>query len=318
MSLQRNANPAMASLWSSAHSSQAHQQPVLLNAIPTAIAVTQQLALHQSTTLRCTPAQDIRHAREAGWGALAVCWNKLVLHGVKTSATRIKRSELKISSIGWLPGFTNRHGYRHREAIEEGQRMLKMAKYLGAESVTVLAGPQNSHIRPHAKRLVVEGLKALSDVAADFGVKLALQPMHPVLSRERSFVGTLDEALTILDKVRHPSVGLAFNTFHLATEVNLLTQIRELTPRIVNVVLSDAAAQPTSDEDQQLPGQGVLPLSAIVKELTASGYRGWYEVEVWSRQLWRTSPAVVAYHCSQAASRLWQSDSHLVASGVGK
>jgi sugar phosphate isomerase/epimerase len=114
--------------------------------------------------------------------------------------------------------------------------------------------------------------------------------MHPIFEREWSFLSGVDETLDILGQFSRRDVGLAFGTYHFWEDDRLITRLKELVPWITSVQLSDWRDPPRCDNDRLLPGDGVIPLADIVGELEICGFRGCYEIEVWSRDLWKEEP----------------------------
>jgi sugar phosphate isomerase/epimerase len=158
---------------------------------------------------------------------------------------------------------------------------------IGAQSLIVVTGSLAGHIRSHARRLLIEGLVEVLDQAAEAGVRLALQPMHPLFENEWTFLTSLDDALDIVQRMNHPQLGLAFGTYHLWQEDRLLEKIPEFARHVAVVQLSDWRDPPRCDNDRLLPGDGSIPLRDIIGACESSGYTGLYEIEVWSRDLWK-------------------------------
>ncbi len=59
-----------------------------------------------------------------------------------------------------------------------------------------------------------------------------------------------------------------------------------------------------SENDRLLPGDGAIPLSEIVTTLERSNYRGMYEIEVWSRDLWKLEHHALVRACLMRSGTL--------------
>ena len=260
------------------------------------------VAIHQTTTLRCPLEEDVLLYQRAGVAGIALSDRKLVDMPTSEIVSELQGHPLRVSSVGVAGRFTNVNGFSLDDAIFEGQRLIQLAHAVGAPVVTVVSGPTAGHLRKHARRLLVDGLSELLPLARECGVRLALQPMSP-LFREWSYLHSLDAAMGVLSEFRSPHLGLAFGTYHLGREKNLLSRIESIAPWIASVQLSDWV--PTaSDSDRRLPGDGELPLTEIVAALEAHGYRGWYELEVWSRDLWKLDAETLMSRCLQSLGSL--------------
>jgi len=260
------------------------------------------VAIHQTTTLRCPLEEELPLLEQAGVPGIGLSHLKLQDLSTAEIVAELSGGSLQVSSVGVVGGFTNFHGYSFDEAVSEGIQLIELAKAVHAPVVRVVSGPYAGHLRKHARRLLIEGLEELLPAAQACGVKLALQPMSPVY-REWTFLNSLDAAMSVITEFRSSHVGLALGTYHLSSEKNLLQRIATIAPWIATVQLSDWV--PTnSDSDRCLPGEGELPLSEFVAAIESTGYRGWYELEVWSRDLWKHDPETLMTLCLQSLGSL--------------
>lgn len=90
-----------------------------------------------------------------------------------------------------------------------------------------------------------------------------------------------------------PRVGILFDTAHYHCTP---TKLEDLTPdrvsRILHVHINDMRDVPGDrahcNADRVLPGQGILPIAAILQRLEAGGYTGPIAIEMFNQQLWDT------------------------------
>ncbi|SFI00598.1 sugar phosphate isomerase/epimerase family protein [Planctomicrobium piriforme] len=262
------------------------------------------ISINQLTTLRNCLSSDLDEYRRHEIAAIGVHWRKLNYYGIRRSIRRIQQSRLAVSSLGWIGGFTGEHGHALPEVMCEAKRMIRVASQIRAGVVTVVTGPQAGHIRSHAFRIVADALKELTEFASIYDVRLAVQPMHSMFAKNWSFIHTLDDGLQLLDKVGNPRLQLSFGTYHLWEEPGLLQRIEEVAPRIGLVSLADWGEAPRHENDRLLPGEGRLPLNDVIQSLEQHGFSGWYELEVWSRDLWKLDHRDLMRRCVDARDRL--------------
>lgn len=263
------------------------------------------LSLNQMTTVRWRLDEAVRHDRRAGIRGIGVSLQRLEEYGVRDGVELLRRSGLAVSSLGWIGGFTGAHGHSFDDALADARRAIRIAAQLRARSLIVVPGSQAGHIRSHALRLLRDALAELAGAAAEQGVRLAVQPMHPIFEREWSFLTRLDECLDMLTGLNHPCLGLAFGAYHLWQEPRLLDRLPEILPFVAAVQLSDWRDPPRCDNDRLLPGDGSIPLADFVEAFEAAGYDGLYEVEVWSRDLWKLDHATLMARCVQQFAELF-------------
>jgi len=145
----------------------------------------------------------------------------------------------------------------------------------------------------HARGLLVDRLGAAAELAADHRVRLAFEPLHPMVCGFRSVVSSLGEALDILDQLDDGhDIGLAIDAYALWWEHDLQAKLMRAGDRILNYHVSDWLAD-TRDLrlDRGMPGDGQIALRDWRRMIEAAGYLGPVEVEIFSRDRWWKTPA---------------------------
>ncbi|RLS57855.1 MAG: sugar phosphate isomerase/epimerase [Planctomycetota bacterium] len=260
------------------------------------------IAIHQTTTRRHTLEQDLDNYPAAGFAGIGLCGLKSADWSPQAISCAVKERGLSVSSVGIAGGFTRFNGFTSDDAVREGIELIRLAATVGAPVVRVVSGPMGTHIRAQARRTLIGGLRELVPIARHHGVQLALQPMAPQFHKW-SFLHTLDETMAVLAELPAAECGLALGTYHLGHENDLMRRLTDVASRVVSVQLADWV-ETQSDCDRHLPGEGTLPLAEIVTTLESAGYRGWYELEVWSRDLWKQDAATLMSRCQQSVGSL--------------
>lgn len=264
-----------------------------------------QLSINQKTTCQWNLEDAVRGYHEAGVGAIGLWRPKLASYDDEEEAIElIQRSGLQVSSLSMAGGFTGHNGHRIDEAIEDAREAIRLAHRVGASTLTVVSGPRCGHILTHAKKNVIHALNCLADDAAQYEVTLALLPMHPIFSSEWTFINSLDRAIDILKKCNHPRLKLAFDVYHLWREPNLLERIPAIVDDVALVQLSDWGDPPRNENDRRHLGEGQIPISSIVRAFAENGYTGFYEIELWSEELWASEATMVVEECLRRFNNL--------------
>lgn len=270
-------------------------QPGAETARPVVVSVQPRLSISQITTYRRKLHEEVSALAAAGLPGIGLSRSKTSEHDDETVASVLHEHGVRAASLSWAGGFTGSLRFSYEEALDDARDALQQAIRVGAETLVILTGSQNGHTVRHCRRTVKDALLLLADEAGDRGVRLALLPMSPRYQQEKTFLHSVDDALKLLDELNHPHIGLAFDTFHSWQTPRLLERIPELAPRTFLVQLSDSAVDPRDEMDRRLPGQGVLPLPEIVQQFLASGYQGFFDVQVWSDDVWQLPlPEVIA------------------------
>ena len=247
------------------------------------------ISLSQTTTLRWSMAEEVFQLRQTGFDAIGMWRPKLADIGEHKAVELLRDSRLSVSSLSFAGGFTGGCGFSYVDAIADGRQAIDQAEAIGAKTVVVVGGPRGSHTINHSRKLVVDGLKSLADFAELAGVTLSLLPMHPFFSKRWTFVNSLDQTLDVLSRVDRSIVGMAFDTYHLWEEPGLLERIPVIAPLTHVVQIGDCRQSPQCEQDRLIPGQGILPLTQIVQAFQSGGFAGFFDVQVWSGNVWRSN-----------------------------
>ncbi len=238
------------------------------------------------------------HYREQSVEGIGVWRPKLAEFGEERGVELLNESGLRVTSLSWAGGFTGTNGFSFEEAIDDAADAIQTAEQIQAECVVLVSGSRSGHTANHARRIVVEALKRLGDVAGEAGVFLAIQPMHNMFANEWTFLTSLDDTLDILDRCQHPQLKMAFDVYSLWQEPELLSRIPELTPHLATVRISDWQ-EPRSDSDRYLPGDGLIPLQPIMNAMVNAGYGGCFEIEIWSEHHWASNYFQLVSDCCE-------------------
>ena len=149
-------------------------------------------------------------------------------------------------------------------------------------SFVCVTGPQGRLESAHARELVVDGLAEVARAAADVGAVLAIEPMHASIGGDYSLVTNIPDTVALLDDIGEPNMGIMFDVWHLWDTPDLLTHIAHHADRFVGVHVNDWREPTRSWCDRVLPGDGAADIAGILGALDEGGYRGWYELEVFS------------------------------------
>jgi sugar phosphate isomerase/epimerase len=245
------------------------------------------LSVSGLTTIRWDLLQDVCGCRDSEFSSIGLWRPKVLEFGEDRAIELLRDSSLDVSSVSWVGGFTGTNGYSFHDSVWDARQAIRFAGEVGAGCVVVASGSRGTHTLNHARRLLLDALRELADDAAEVGVNLALQPMHQMFASDWTFLNTLDETTDILAMADHPQIGLAFDTYHLWQEPDLTARLSELVPLIEVVQVSDWHEPVRSRHDRLLPGDGIIPLAEIFECLIRGGYRGHYDLQVWSDQSWR-------------------------------
>jgi sugar phosphate isomerase/epimerase len=137
--------------------------------------------------------------------------------------------------------------------------------------------------------------------AADHGVRLAIEPLHPMMISERSAIVTLGEANDLAERFNADRVGVIVDAYHVWWDPRLYEEIARAGRRILGYHVADWLV-PTTDRlyGRGMMGEGVIELRRIRAAVEAAGYDGPIEVEVINRDVWSQPGAALVRRAREA------------------
>lgn len=254
-------------------------------------------SLNVMSTIRWNLLQDVYSCKDTGINTVGLWRNKLDRFGVEKGIELVKEENLQVSSLSWAGGFTGSHGLSFIEAVDDGIEAINIAHALNCNTLIVVSGALGAHIESHARKTVSGGLKWMADFAAEKNVTLALLPMHESFRKKWTFLNHLDDCLDMINSCDHPNVRMAFNTYHMGCERNILNRIASIVKYIQIVQIADCRTVPSVENDRCMPGEGILPVSSMVNELIENGYQDYFEFDIWSKELWNSDYSELITDC---------------------
>jgi sugar phosphate isomerase/epimerase len=248
------------------------------------------LCIHQATLMQCDFRQSIDCFARYGVTQTAVWKDKLDEVGTRQGARILHDAGVASVSLcagGFLTA-TTKAG--QQKILDENRRWLDQAAAIGATSmVAITGGLAAGEIDINsARKRALDRLSELVPLAREAGVKIALEPLHPMVCGKRSVISTLGEANDMLDTLDMPDVlGIALDSYSLWWDSNLQHEIARAAGRIINLHVSDWLKD-TSDTrlDRGMMGDGHIDNRSIRSWVEATGFTGPSEVEIFSEDVW--------------------------------
>ncbi len=238
------------------------------------------LSVNEMTTFRWSFDEDVARYKAAGIEAIGVWRQKLADYGEQRGIQLLRDSGLRASCLLWAGGFTGSDGHNYHESLADAREAIQLTAALDAGCLVVYSGARNGHTQNHARRLFASALRELIPWIEEMGVTLAVEPMHPGCAEDWTFLTSLDEALSLVDGIGHAQIKLAFDTYHLGHDPEIIDHIPKIMEHIAIVHLGDGSMPPEREQNRCPLGEGTLPLAAIMQALKQSGYDGDYVVEL--------------------------------------
>ena len=175
-----------------------------------------------------------------------------------------------------------------RDPVERRKALCASVRRFAAFNpvgVMVVPGPPGDD-PAQTRRMVVEGVSAAADVAGEVGVTIGFEQIRRDAG---SLIWTVPQLLDILEDIGKPNIKIIFDTWHFWDLPNVLEDLRKYADRFICIQVNDRR-HPRSWGDRVLPGDGDLDLPEFFQALDAGGFRGWYDLEIFSdKGIWGQS-----------------------------
>ena len=214
------------------------------------------------------------------------------LHEMSTSeaARMLADHGMAVSGLCFAGMITAPDAAARSAAHDEVRRAIDEAAELKARCLVFVAGgvdPGDKDIKS-ARARALDGLARLIPAARAAGVRLALEPLHPMICATRSVLSTVKLANEWCDRLgAEDVVGIAIDTYAVWWDPELEAEIGRAGRRIAAFHISDWLVD-TQDLrlDRGMMGDGVIDIPAIRRMVEAAGYAGHREVEIFSARNW--------------------------------
>ncbi|HZU75050.1 MAG TPA: sugar phosphate isomerase/epimerase family protein [Acidimicrobiales bacterium] len=249
------------------------------------------LSLNQITINRWSLPEALEGCRRHGIGWIGVWRDKVAECGLDRAAALVRDSGLRVSSLcrgGFFPAATPE---QRRARRDDNRRAVDEAVALGTDLLVLVCGPPADGDLEAARRQVVEGIEELAPYAASAGVRLGIEPLHPMFAADRSVVVTLAQANQIALRFPADQVGVVIDAYHVWWDPEVYAEIERAAGRILGFHVSDWIVPPPDHLlGRGLMGDGVIAFRRLRAAVEAAGYRGPIEVEILNQALWDLPP----------------------------
>jgi len=245
------------------------------------------LSLNQATTQRWSLREAVEGCARAGIPAIGIWRDKLEAAGLDAAVRLVRDAGLRVSSLcrgGMFPAAT---AAERQARIDDNRRAIEHAAALGADVLVLVCGPAPGKEIQAARAMVADAVEQLIPFAAERGVRMGIEPLHPMYAGDRSVITTLAEALDEVERFGSPHVGVVIDTYHVWWDPYLFAQIGRAAGHILGFHVCDwLVPTPHMLLGRGMIGDGVIEFRPIRAAVEAAGYRGPIEVEIFNQAIW--------------------------------
>ena len=247
------------------------------------------LCVHTQTTKPWSIEECITHFSAAGIKGISI-WRHLLdgkdLKSIKAILDAHKMEVVSLVRGGFFPAVEPE---KRDLALESNRMAIEQAAVIGAPLLVLVCGADPRQSLEISRQQIKRGITALIPYAKSKGVKLAIEPLHPMYAGDKSAIVSLGQANNICEAIASPWVGIAIDVYHLWWDNQLKNEIMRCgkNKNLLAFHICDWRV-PTIDflNDRGLMGEGCIPIRRIRTWVEEAGFEGYNEVEVFSERLW--------------------------------
>ncbi|MFF3662117.1 sugar phosphate isomerase/epimerase family protein [Streptomyces olivochromogenes] len=249
-------------------------------------------SINQMTVKQLSMPELVESCLELGISGVGLWREPVQSYGLDATAKLVRDAGLAVTTLCRGGFFTAIDPRERARALDDNRAAVDEAATLGTDTLVLVSGglPAGSKDLHGARERIADALGELGPYAAERGVRLAIEPLHPMYAADRCVVSTLAQALDLAERFPADQVGVTVDTYHIWWDDTAPAQIARAGAggRIHTFQLADWT---TPLPEGVLNGRGQIGDGSIdMREwrgyVEAAGYSGPIEVELFNDGLW--------------------------------
>ncbi|MFT4044825.1 MAG: sugar phosphate isomerase/epimerase family protein, partial [Gordonia sp. (in: high G+C Gram-positive bacteria)] len=185
------------------------------------------LSLNQATTKYWTLREAVDGAARAGLPAIGLWRDRVDEIGVEQAAKLTRDAGLRVSSLCRGGFLTAADPDGIAASLADNRTAIAQAAILGTDTLIMVVGglPPGDKDIAGARARVADRIGELVPFAREHGVRLVLEPLHPMYCADRAVLSTLEQALELAAPHPADAVAVVVDTFHVFWDPNLVRDV---------------------------------------------------------------------------------------------
>lgn len=249
-------------------------------------------SINQMTVKQLELPALVDHCARLGIPAVGLWREPVAAYGLEAAAKLVRDAGLAVSSLCRGGFLTAADDEGRTRALADNRAAIDEAAALGTDTLVLVSGglPAGSRDLVAARARIGEALAELAPYAGERGVRLAIEPLHPMFASDRCVVSTLDQALELAAPFPASQVGVVVDTYHVWWDDHAPAAVARAgaTDRIHSFQLADWTTplpEGVLNGRGQI-GDGAVDMRAWRERVEATGWTGFIEVELFNDGLW--------------------------------
>ncbi|MET7856790.1 sugar phosphate isomerase/epimerase family protein [Streptomyces sp. NPDC005318] len=257
------------------------------------------LSINQETVKQWSLPELVEGCGKAGIDKAGLWRAPVQEYGVERTARLLADAGISVTSLCRGGFFTALDPAERARALDDNRTAIDEAAALSTDTLVLVSGglPVGSRDLHGARERIADALAELGPYAQERGVRLAIEPLHPMFASDRCVVSTLAQALDIAERFPAEQVGVVVDTYHIWWDDQAPAQIVRAGRggRIHSFQLADWITPLPAGVlvGRGQLGDGSVDFRAFREAVEATGFTGPIEVEIFNEDLWARDGAEV-------------------------
>jgi sugar phosphate isomerase/epimerase len=248
------------------------------------------LSLNQKTVNRVGVREAVRLCVAHGIGAIGLWREPVASLGLTETAAEVRRAGLHVSSLCRGGFFTRADPDGRQAAHRDNLAAVQEAAELGADTLVLVSGGllPGSRDLGLARRMIADGIGALVPRATELGVRLGIEPLHPMFCADRCAVSRLADAADLARAFPAGSVGVVVDSYHVWWDPRVAADLAGAAGLVTSYQVGDWVVPLPADMllGRGHLGDGSIDFRTLTAAVLATGYDGFVEVEIMNEKIW--------------------------------
>ncbi len=249
------------------------------------------LCIHTMTTKPLSLQECVENYHAAGIQGITIWRNVLEGQNLRDCKKILDDNNLNVAGVARGGFFPSVEAEKRQTAIDDNLFAIEQSAAVGAPVLVLVCGADSRQPLEKSREQIKEGILKILPEAKAAGVKLAIEPLHPMYAGDKSAINTIAQANDMTEEINSEFVGIAVDVYHLWWDNNLKNEIKRCGKN--NNLLAFHVCDwnvPTTDflTDRGLMGDGCINVPQIRGWVEETGFSGYNEVEIFSDKYWAT------------------------------
>ncbi|MEV0010288.1 sugar phosphate isomerase/epimerase family protein [Streptomyces sp. NPDC051840] len=250
------------------------------------------LSINQETVRQLSLPELVEGCAKAGIGQVGLWRAPVQAYGVERAGQLMKDAGLTVTSLCRGGFLTASDPAERARALDDNRAAVDEAAGVHTDTLVLVSGglPEGDKDLHGARERIADALGELAPYARERGVRLAIEPLHPMYASDRCVVSTLSQALDLAERFPAEEVGVVVDSYHIWWDDRVAADIARAGAggRIHSFQLADWITPLPAGVlvGRGQLGDGSVDFRAMRREVEATGFDGPIEVEIFNEGLW--------------------------------